>query len=302
MFPGLNNYLSEYSVIITDNNNGHSKIQIVINQDHCTALSSVSNKFLFLVPSPVLHPLTISLNFLDIFSAEQLVWATGVWLMLPQQYTINSYQEQKFSEWIIHYQMCSHLVSASSSLSQPETLIPQMMAQHSKLSSTTTWCRGGKLYKHWLLSTRRTHTWKHTHPSTSAAAAASSMCYFANCNPGQDNKMASRHFVNISVLAQSTPGRLLTDRCVDWILLLFFFHRSSALVCQTVREQVEASAQGGEKGSLMQSSSLKSGTKHLSGGRDAANQCLWLVQQYVKRRWYTPQLWSCLGSSGVGWC
>lgn len=97
-----------------------------------------------------------------------------------------------------------------------------MMAQHSKLSSTTTGCRGCKLYKHWLLSARRTHTWKHTHPSTTAVAAASSMCYFANCNPGQDNKMASRHFVNISVLAQSTPGRLLTDRCVDWILFFFF--------------------------------------------------------------------------------
>lgn len=110
--------------------------------------------------------------------------------------------------------MCPHLVSASISRSQPETLIPQMMGQHSKLSSTTTGCRGCKLYKHWLLSTRRTHTWRH--PST-AAAAASSMCYFANCNPGQDNKMASRHFVNISVLARSAPGRLLTDRCVDWI-------------------------------------------------------------------------------------
>lgn len=38
--------------------------------------------------------------------------------------------------------MCSHLVSASSSQSQPETLIPQMMAQHSKLSSTTTGLSG----------------------------------------------------------------------------------------------------------------------------------------------------------------
>lgn len=63
--------------------------------------------------------------------------------------------------------------------------------------------------KHWLLSTRRTHT----HPS--AAAAASSMCYFANCKPVQDNKMASRHFVNISVLALSAAGRLLADRCAD---------------------------------------------------------------------------------------
>lgn len=143
--------------------------------------------------------------------------------MLPQQYTINSYQEQTCSEWMIHYQMCSHLVSASSSLSQPETLIPQMMVQHSKPSSTTTGCRGCKLYKHWLLSTGRTHTWKDTHPSTIIAAAASSMCYFANCNPGQDNKMASRHFVNISVLAQSVPGPLLTDRCVDYFLYLFIY-------------------------------------------------------------------------------
>lgn len=178
------------------------------------------------------------------------------------------------------------------------------MVQHSKPSSTTTGCRGCKLYKHWLLSTGRTHTWKDTHPSTIIAAAASSMCYFANCNPGQDNKMASRHFVNISVLAQSVPGPLLTDRCVDYFLYFvfiyfIFFHCSSALVCWTAREQVKASAQGGEKRSLMQSSSLKLGTKHLSGGRDAANQCLWLVQQYEKRRQYTSQL-CCLGSSRVG--
>lgn len=59
--------------------------------------------------------------------------------------------------------MYSHLVFASSSLSQPETRIPQMMAQHSKFSHTTTGCWGCKLYKHWLLSTRRTHAWKHTH-------------------------------------------------------------------------------------------------------------------------------------------
>lgn len=121
--------------------------------------------------------------------------------------------------------MGSRLVSASSSLSQPETLIPQMMVQHSKPSSTTTGCRGCKLYKHWLLFTSRTHTWKYTHPSTISAAAASSMCYFANCNPGQDNKMASRHFVNISVLAQSVPGPVLTDRCVDY----FFFFSTVAL-------------------------------------------------------------------------
>ncbi|TNN79134.1 hypothetical protein EYF80_010582 [Liparis tanakae] len=56
------------------------------------------------------------------------------------------------------------------------------------------------------------------------------------------------------------------------------------------REQVEASAAGGEKGSLMQSSSLKSGTEHISGGREAANQGLWFVQRYVKRRRYTPRL------------
>lgn len=232
--------------------------------------------------------------------------ATGVRLMLPQQYTIYSYQEQQCSEGIIHYQMCSHLVSAWSSQSQPETLIPQMMAQHWKLSRTTTGCRGCKLYKHWLLSTRRTHTWRRIHPSIATTAAASSMCYFANCNPGQDNKMASRHFVNISVLARRVrlAGCLLIDVLTEFFFFLFFFffHRSSALVCQTAREQVEASVLGGERDSLMQSSSLKSGTKHLSGGRDAANQCLWLVQQYVKRRRCTPQLWSCLGSSGVGWC
>lgn len=166
-----------------------------------------------------------------ILVGHSLSCATGVWLMLPQQYTINSYQEQKCNEWITHYQMCSHLVSASSLLSQPETLIPQMMAQHSKLSGTTTGCQGCKLYKHWLIPTRRTHTRGNTNTqedthtlTTTAIVAASSMCYFANCNPGQDNKMASRQFVNISVLAQSAPGRLLTDRCVDWF---FFFFSSS---------------------------------------------------------------------------
>lgn len=83
--------------------------------------------------------------------------------MLPQQYTISSWQDQKRGEWIAHYQMCSHLVSASSSLSRPETLMPQMMVHYSKLSSTTTGCWGCKLYKHWLHTTHRTHTWLHTH-------------------------------------------------------------------------------------------------------------------------------------------
>ena len=127
--------------------------------------------------------------------------------------------------------------------------------------------RRSLIFYPWNLHTRR-HT---PTPTTISTTAASSMCYFANCNPGQDNKMASRHFVNISVLARSAPGRLLTDGCVDWFFFYYFFfflllHESSALVCQTAWEQVEASAQGGEKGSLMQISSLKSSTKHLSGG------------------------------------
>ena len=69
--------------------------------------------------------------------------------------------------------------------------------------------------KHWLLPSRRTHTHPAAATAATTAAAASGVCYFANCKPVQDNKMASRHFVNISVLAQSAAGRLLADRCAD---------------------------------------------------------------------------------------
>ncbi len=128
------------------------------------------------------------------------------------------------------------------------------------------------------------------------------MCYFANCNPGQDNKMASRHFVNISVLAQSAPGRLLTDRCVDWILFIFFFPQELCPALPDCKRATRSECSGRREGLTNAKQFIKAGTKHLSWGREAANQGPWLVQQYVKRRWYPPQLWSCLGSSRLGWC
>lgn len=79
------------------------------------------------------------------------------------------------------------------------------MLRHSKLSSATTGCLGLQALQTLapFLPAEHTHEYTHTTTATTttAAAFASSMCYFANCNPGQDNKMASRHFVNISVLA-----------------------------------------------------------------------------------------------------
>lgn len=110
--------------------------------------------------------------------------------------------------------------------------------------------------------------------------AVCSMCYFAKCNPGQDNKMASRHFVNISALAWSAPGGLLTDGCVDWF---FFFHKSSALVCQTAWVQVRGKCTGRIEGLTNANQFIKIKHKASIGGRlDAAHQCLWFVQRFVK--------------------
>lgn len=75
--------------------------------------------------------------------------------------------------------------------------------------NNTSLCAGGELlHKHWLLflaaeAAEEAQARMHAHTAT---FTASSMCYFANCSPGQDNKMASRHVVNISVLAECAPG------------------------------------------------------------------------------------------------
>lgn len=75
-----------------------------------------------------------------------------------------------------------------SSALQPNTLLPQLIVLHSELSSPG-----------FLLPEKHTHAETHT-------AATPTICYFANCNPEQDNKIALRHFVNISALARSASA------------------------------------------------------------------------------------------------
>lgn len=196
--------------------------------------------------SSVWFPSTYFITFLGLI----LSGATGVWLSLAAAICCHFIPRAEM-RWVIHswsdvisFGICSALTAAARNTNSTDDAAPLQAQQcNNRLSGVASSTNIG------FFSTHRTHTRTHTHTTTATAAAAaafaSSMCYFANCNPGQDNKMASRHFVNISVLAQSAPGRLLTDRCVDWIPFYFFFHRSSALLRQTAREQGEASTQGG---------------------------------------------------------
>lgn len=97
-------------------------------------------------------------------------------------------------------------------VSRPETLYAadDGALLEPRQHNNTSLCAGGELlHKHWLLflAAQAAQACKqarmHAHTAT---FTASSMCYFANCSPGQDNKMASRHVVNISVLAECAPG------------------------------------------------------------------------------------------------
>lgn len=118
-------------------------------------------------------------------------------------------------------------------LPQPERLIPQMMAQHSKLSSTTTGCRGCKLDKHWLLSTGRTHALKHTplhYPAPSPPPPSTPLPPTCAILPTATLGKIIRWLADIlsiflSWLRVRLARCLLIDVLTDFIFF-FFLHRS----------------------------------------------------------------------------
>lgn len=132
--------------------------------------------------------------------------------------------------------MCSHLVSASSSQSQPETLIPQMMAQHSKLSSTTTGLSGLQALQ--TLASfypQNTHMEAHTPPPPPPQPLPPACAILPTATLGKIIRwLADILSIFLSWLRVRLAGCLLIDVLTEFFF--FFFSRGALPFFARLRE------------------------------------------------------------------
>lgn len=181
----------------------------------------------------------ISLHlFLDAVSAEQLVRATGVWLVLPQQYTINLYQEQQCSEWITHlsdvfsFGICFKLtIAARNTNTTDDGAALKAQRYNNRVSGLRALQTLASFYSR--ITSMETHN-----PPPPQLPPACAILPTATLDK-IIRWLADMLSIFLSWLRVCLVG-FLTDRCIEWgfyiyifwVLCFFSVHRSSAPVCE----------------------------------------------------------------------